>query len=201
MKKFSFFSILVFSVILSQAFQMFDVSDFGATLAMAIPVGTMYSLNQFRNLGETAIMHPSEWKRTLVAQDDIGFGLAVSRGTNPGSGRLFSGASQIFVGVAARSIEASKLDDNQYADKDVLAIFDTGVPSVYVEEAVNEHSPVRIRHTVGTDPEQIVGGFATTAENDKTTLITGAKFLGSTTGPGIVPIHLSGVYTQTPDAA
>lgn len=167
--------------------------------AMAIPVGTLYNLAEWRQIGETAINHPSEYKRTLVSQGEIGFGLAVVRGTNAGQGKLLAGASDVFLGIAARSTEAGKFDEAKYIDKDVLAIFDTGIPSVYVEEAVNEHSPVRMRHAAGDTPSEIPGGFCTTADNGKTILLEGARFMGSTNGAGVVPLQLFGTYTQTPD--
>jgi hypothetical protein len=168
--------------------------------AMAIPIGALYNLAEWRQMGERAIHHPSEYKRTLAAEGEIGFGLAVVRGTNPGQGKLIGAAGNVFLGVASRSTEAGKFDEGKYIDKDVLAIYDTGIPSVYVEEAVNEHSPVRIRHTVGDAPAEIVGGFCTTADEDKTLLLAGARFMGSTTGAGVVPLQLLGIYTQTPDA-
>lgn len=199
MKKWNIFLVLFLALAICCVAAGSVYSDSLFLFATGIPVGTLYSLNEYRGLGEIAISHPNQYKRTLSADGEIRFGLAVARGSEPGQGKLLNSTSDVFLGVAAQSIEARKFDESTYIDEDVLGVWDTGIPSVYVEEAVNEHSPVRIRHTAGASPREIVGGFCTAPDPGKTTLITGARFMGRTTGAGKVALQLFGVYTQTPD--
>ena len=108
-----------------------------------------------RNAGEVGAFHPKNFVRTLIAEEAIKFGRAVMLGTTPQDAKVFAGAGKVFRGISARSFEANNLDledvnsgtVGEYVAKDVLGLANGGYRSVFVEEAVDPTSPVRIRHS------------------------------------------------------
>ncbi len=99
------------------------------------------------NAGGEAINYPAKNIYTRVAEGAIPFGVGVVRSATPGAVKRPSGASLVFEGVARESVEASDLDNSSYSDGDPVGVMDVGIPAVYVEEAVDQNSPVRMRHT------------------------------------------------------
>jgi len=163
-----------------------------------ISEGALYN-ETGRNAGEIAEHHPAEYITSRIAEGAIAFGQALVPGTAEGQVKIPAASTDKFCGAAALSFEATDLDDEAYADGDPLGLVEIGVVMVHVEEAVDPSDPVRIRHTAVTGKP--AGVFCTTAEPGKTALLTGAEFKGSTTGAGIVPLLLKGIFTTTPDAA
>ena len=164
---------------------------------MAIQEEGLYT-DKARDLGEIAENRSAEQALSRAAEGAIGFGRAVVEGTKPiEQVKLISGASDVFVGVAAKSFEASDLDNEAYADEDAVGVVTEGVIIVKVEEAVDPTSPVRVRHTDGTGT--YAGDFGTTAEAGKTALLSDAKFLGTVTAAGRVALELGKQRTLTAD--
>ncbi len=108
-----------------------------------------------RNAGEVSVHHPKNFTRTLITEGVIKFGRAAMLGTTPQQAKLFAGSSKTFRGVSKRSFEATGLDvedtntgtTGRYEDKNVFGLTDSGLIAVFVEEAVDPTSPVRVRHS------------------------------------------------------
>ena len=150
-----------------------------------------------RNLGECPIHHPLNMVETRNCEGVIKFGRAVQEGTAGNQGKVYSDAAGEFTGIAARSFEATNLDTEAYADLDVLGLVTGGFRQVYVEEAVNEGDPVRIRHTADTG--KFPGDFAKSADAGKTVLLTGAEFRSTIAAAGIATIFIEGPFSVTAD--
>jgi hypothetical protein len=165
---------------------------------MSIPQGSLNN-NSIPNLGE--IVEIKDGERTIgdrVAETDIPFGLGIVQGAAAHQAKIPASAVNKFLGVARSHFGASGIASDKYLAGDQVDFVDNGVISVQVEEAVDQNSAVRVRHTAGaagTAP----GQFCTTADAGKTMLLTGAKFKSSTTGAGRAALDLSGVFTQTAD--
>ena len=92
-----------------------------------------------RKLGHVPRHHPSQHSVTFAAEDNIKFGRAVKRGTDPEQGLLYAGAAKDFVGVARWSKDARQNDGtlNQeiigYKADDDMAVFQQGIITVQVE--------------------------------------------------------------------
>jgi len=164
---------------------------------MTIPEGGLYN-EGIRAAGEIAEHLPDEYVQSFAAEGIISFGLGVARGTDDAGVKLISSASDEFLGVAAKSFEASSLDDEAYAIGDVVGVVRKGIVVVYVEEAVGPGDPVRIRHTAGAD--EVQGAFRTTADAGQTAVVSNAEWRGTTTGAGFVPLWISGPLKLTADA-
>jgi hypothetical protein len=163
---------------------------------MSIEAPQLYGTEEL-TAGKIASHIPDEMIVTKIAEGAILFGRALVRGTAGDQAKIPASASDEFVGVAGRSIEAADLDDEAYADEDPVACVETGVVMVHVEEAVDPGDPVRIRHTAATG--KVPGSFCTTADNGKTAVLDGAEFAGSTSGAGLVPLHVKGLFALTAD--
>jgi len=165
---------------------------------MTMPIGSLYN-GETPDLGKEGQIKSSEHiAGDRAAEGVVKFGRGVVQGTTANQAKVISAANQKLLGVAAYHAGANGLNSEQYEDKDQMDIIENGIPSVWVEEAVNQNSPVRVRHTVGaagTAP----GQFCTSADAGKTAVLSGAKFKGSTTGAGRVLLDLSGVFTLTAD--
>jgi hypothetical protein len=122
-----------------------DIAFFGGAL-MSIPLVGM-GTNPYPDLGRTAEHHPAEMIRSKVGSGIIRFGKALVRGAVANSAKVIGAASDIFVGIATYSTQASDLDNERYLDGDPVGVMDVGVPCVFTEEAVDESSPVRVRFT------------------------------------------------------
>ncbi len=163
---------------------------------MSIEAPQLYG-NESLPAGSIAQHLPDEMIVTKVAEGAMLFGRALVRGTAGDQVKTPSSGSEVFTGVAGRSVDATDLDDEAFADNDPVPSVEAGVVMVYVEEAVGPDDPVRIRHTAATG--KVAGSFCTSADSGKTSRITGAEFKGSTTGAGLVPLHVKGVFTTTAD--
>jgi hypothetical protein len=158
---------------------------------------------QPRLLGEIPQNYTNQYPVTKAAEDAFNFGSAVMSGTAANQVKLFANATGPFEGVAMLSGEGRKVDANDaiigYNQYDAAGILKTGYVVVYVNEAVTPASPVRVYHTIGAGSEA-VGTFATTAEAGKTSLLTGAKFAGTTTAAGNVALFLDDSVSKTATA-
>lgn len=188
----------VFPKEVGNVFLPFGVSGTLLTAAV-IPVNGL-DTSGVLELGKIIEHHPAERVITKACDGAIKFGRAVVLGASGGLGKLVSGATDVFIGVAKYSYEASDLDNLAYADKDVLAVQEIGVIAVYVEEAVTPSSVVRVRHTNhASDPLKLAGNFCDTADAGKTFVLKGAKFVGTTTGAGTVGLLLTGNFETSAD--
>lgn len=165
---------------------------------MSISAGTLYADGVLRP-GMITEHHPSEYIITKVAKEAIPFGRAVVKGSGDNGAKLPSGASDIMFGVAGFSTEAGDLNNDSYAQYDQIAVVDTGVVVVYVEEAVNIGDPVRIRHTAATG--KYPGSFAKTADAGKTAVVSNAQWRSKTSSAGYAILYVHGPFTLTADAA
>jgi hypothetical protein len=164
-----------------------------------MPTGSLYN-GEVPDLGQRGEIKASEHitgKR--AAEGVVPFGRGVVQGTAANQAKVISSAADKFLGIAAHHPGAEGLDSEQYEDKNQMDIVENGVYSVWVEEAVDPNSEVRIRHTEGVAPGNLPGQFRTSAAPGKSALLTGAKFKSSTTGAGRALLDLSGVFTLTAD--
>lgn len=153
-------------------------------------------------LGRIAEYHPAERAFTKAAEGVIKFGNAVVRGTAAHQAKTPAAGTDVFLGAARWSTDATDIDNENYIANNPVSIQEIGVITVYVEEAVDPSSAVRVRHTNGTggNAGKLAGSFAATADAGKTFRITsGAKFVGSTTGAGNVALLLTGTFTTAAD--
>jgi hypothetical protein len=109
-----------------------------------IPEGKLYN-DQAREAGEIMEHHPSEYIHSMIAEGDVNFGRGIVRGSASNKAKLPSSSSEEFLGVAGFSIQAADLDNRKYGDGDALAVVESGVVSVEVEEAVEPGDDVRLR--------------------------------------------------------
>lgn len=195
----AFFAALIISPLIAcQDFVSALFSDLtGGLFAMSLGVYPLDSSGPL-NLGKIAEYHPAERAVTRSAEAAVKFGRAVVRGTAAHQGKTPGSGTDVFLGAARWSMEASDIDNESYLANDPLAIQEIGIITVYVEEAVDPSSTVRVRHTAGTGT--VEGSFGATAETGKTFRITsGAKFAGSTSGAGNVPLLLTGTFVTAAD--
>jgi hypothetical protein len=165
---------------------------------MSISAGTLYADGVLKS-GVIAEHHPSEYIITKVAEEAIPFGRAVVKGTGDNGVKLPSSGTDIMLGVAGFSTEASDFNNGSYAQYDQIAVVDTGVVVVYVEEAVNIGDPVRIRHTASTG--KYPGSFAKTADPGKTAVVSNAQWRSRTSSAGYAILYVHGPFTLVADAA
>lgn len=164
---------------------------------MSIEAGTIYAGEL--GAGKIAEHHPSEYIVTKAAEEAIPFGKAVVKGTGDTGVKLPTSASDMMLGVAAYSVDATNLNDGAYAAGDVVAVVDTGIVVVYVEEAVNIGDAVRIRHTA--NDTKLPGNFAKTADAGKTAVVSNAYWKSETTDAGYAKLYVHGPFTLTADQA
>jgi len=165
---------------------------------MSIPEGTLYQ-DGILSAGRIAEHHPAEYITTKIAEGVIPFGRAVVKGTGDNDAVLPSAADDVLLGVAGFSTEAGDIDNEQYSDNDPVAVVETGIVVVYVEEAVSIGDPVRIRHAAATG--KVPGSFAVTAEAAKTALVSNAQWKSETTGAGLAQLYINGPFSLTADVA
>ncbi len=163
---------------------------------MSIPEGGLYN-NEVRDGGEIAEHLPDEYVQSFAAEGEILFGSAVVRGSEDAGVKTISAATDEFLGVAAKSFEASQFDDELYSIGDPVGVIRKGIVVVYAEEAVDPGDPVRVRHTAVTG--KAAGAFCTTAEAGKTAVISNAEYRGTITGAGYVALWVSGPFKLTAD--
>lgn len=165
---------------------------------MAIPSESFYT-SRALGVGEIAEYNPKTLIRSMAAEeDDIKFGRAVMAGTTDETEvKIFAGASGVFKGVATFSTQASDLDNSQYKQYDPVGVCDQGVIMVYVEEAVTPASPVRIRHTATTG--KVPGSFCTTADPNRTVLLTGANYRSTAASGTAAKLYLDAPFAVTAD--
>lgn len=179
---------------------LFPFGVSGSLLTAAIIPVNGLDTSGVLGLGQIFEYHAAERVITKAASGAIKFGRAVVLGASGGLGKTVSGASDVFIGVAKYSYEASDFDNLAYADKDVLAVQEIGVIGVYVEEAVTPASVVRVRHTNhASDPLKLAGNFCDTADAGKTFVLKGAKYVGTTTEAGTVGLLLTGSFDTVAD--
>lgn len=112
---------------------------------MSIPESTLYG-DGILAAGRIAEHHPAEYIMSKIAEGVVPFGRAVVKGTEDEEAKLPSSGSDMMLGVAGFSTEAGDLDNENYSEGDPLAVVETGIVVVKVEEAVNIGDDVRIRH-------------------------------------------------------
>lgn len=112
----------------------------------------------------------------LAAEGTVKFGRVVAKGTGARGGKLFSGSGDLFMGVAARVLHASGFETvdadtgtvGEYVAEEFISLVQSGLVTVFVEEAVNDDDQPRIRfaqedETSGrqdiTSSEAFVGTF------------------------------------------
>jgi hypothetical protein len=164
---------------------------------MSIPGSQLYS-DKIRDVGEIAEHLPDEYIGTFIAEESIPFGAAVARGTATEGVKLVSSANDEFLGVAAKSYEASDLDDEMYKEKDPCGVVRKGIVVVSVHEDVKPGDPVRVRH-ISAGLDKPAGTFCTTAEAGKTAKLENAEYKGSTSGNGTVVLWVSGPFKLIAD--
>ena len=164
---------------------------------MSIPAGGLNN-SDVRDAGEIAEHLPDEYTQSFAAEGDILFGTAVVRGSDDEGVKTIAAVTDEFLGVAAKSFEASDFDNELYNAGDPVGVVRKGIVVVYVEEAVDPGDPVRVRHTAATG--KAVGAFGTTADSGKTAKVSNAEYKGATTGAGYVPLWISGPFVLTADA-
>lgn len=171
----------------------------GIGVLAGIPVADLYMGTNI-GLGRFAQHYPNEYTESRIAEGAVPFGKAVQVGTAVTQGKVVAGASGEFIGVAARDPKATNLSTGAYADKDPLAVHKSGFVTVYVEEAVTAGDPVRVRHTNHASlAAKVAGNFATTADPNKTYVLTGARYENSVAAAGEVILFLSGTFSKTAD--
>lgn len=173
----------------------------GGLLAMSLGVYPLDSSGPL-SLGKIAEYHPAERAITRSAEAVIEFGRAVVKGTAAHQAKMPAAGTDLFLGVSRWSMDASDIDNESYLANDAVSIQETGIITVYVEEAVDPSSAVRVRHTDGTggNAGKLAGSFAATADAGKTFRITsGAKYAGTTTGAGNVALQLTGTFVTAAD--
>ena len=133
-------------------------------------------------------------ERSKIAEADIKMGYPVMLGTTGAQVKpLASGTTHIF-GIAKYNPQAQGFavyalsTGLKYLLGEACLVLTEGVVWVWVEEAVDEKSPVRVRITNhASDATKLQGMFGTTADEDKTCLVKGAYFasaqVSATGGP------------------
>ncbi len=165
---------------------------------MSIDQGRLYG-EETLEVGRIAEHHPAEYRMTRVAEGDILFGRAVVKGTEDLAVKAPSASTDLMIGVAGFSTEASDLDNNKYNTDDPVAVVETGVVVVYVEEAVSIGDAVRIRHTASG--ELVPGSFCKTADAGKTVVVANAVWKSETASAGFAVLYIKGPFPLTADAA
>jgi hypothetical protein len=162
---------------------------------MTIPVEG-FNINKALGFGRSGDHNPIENIRSFAAEeDDIEFGHAVMDGTDAEKQvKLFASATGKFRGVAGYSVDASNIDNSLFDEGDSVPVFDQGVVTVYVEEAVNVGDAVRVRHDA-TGP----GNFRTSADAGKSVLLTGAEWREDGASGTAVKLFLNPPFTVTAD--
>lgn len=121
--------------------------------------------------------------------------LVAKPGGVDGEVALPSATGQIPLGVTYKNDMHEKLDTEGiagYPNKEPVGYVAVGDIWVAVEQAVSPSDPVYFRHTVGSTPTtQLRGRFRKDADTNKADPMPNARFLRSTTGPGLVPIAIS----------
>ncbi len=144
--------------------------------------------------GKTAMHHPAEYIRSKVAEAELGFGMALTDGTDNGEVTLPDAGTDDFIGVSAYSTSASKLEEEKYSVNDPVGLLETGVIAVQVTEDVAEGNDVR--YIISGDNK---GKFCKTATANTTVKITkGAEWSGSKVGE-TAPLYLKGLFETDDD--
>ncbi len=165
---------------------------------MAIPKESLY-LSKVLGVGRIAEHTENTHIRSYAAEGaDVEFGHAVMDGTDPEKQiKLYASASGKFRGVAGYSTEASELDTSLFAAGDAVPVVDSGIVTVYTEEAIDDISSdaVRIRHN-SAGP----GNFCKTAVAGETVQVTkGAEWRSEGASGTAVKLFLSPPFAITAD--
>ena len=165
---------------------------------MAIPKEGLY-ITKVLGLGRIAEHDPKTNIRTLAAEGaDVEFGHGLMDGTNPElQCKLFASSSGKFRGVAGYSTDASELDTSLFAEGDAVPVIDSGVVTVYAEEAISDISTdaVRIKHNASGP-----GNFRKSAVAGETVEITaGAEWRSEGASGTAVKLFLNPPFTISAD--
>ncbi|MBN2824931.1 MAG: hypothetical protein JXQ76_06400 [Campylobacterales bacterium] len=153
---------------------------------MGIPKGELYNTKK-RTAGEIAIYSKMESITSGVAQEEIAFGGALVKGTDPANDvKHPSSVTDKFRGVAGYSASASDVENETYFQHDPVAVVESGVVMVYVEEAVTPLSTVRVRYGTGG----IQGAFRASKVQDESLILRHAQYLDSAEAGEYVPLKL-----------
>ncbi len=90
-----------------------------------------------------------------------------------------------------------KIESDTVGDGSKVEIVDDTLFSALAD--INEEPDVPIDGSGNPDDTTEPGNFCTNAVAGKTMLLTGVKFDGSTSGPGLVPLKLMGIFSRTAD--
>lgn len=133
----------------------------------------------------------------------FGNGVVYNSGGSVGeSAKTIAASGDTFLGVNVRTYvdEAAADTNSRYGVKDdqVMNVVNEGAVAVYVHGAVNPTTAVRVIHTAtGT---KYAGRFNNAAIAGKTAVLTGARYLTSTSGDGLAILELNGPsFTLTGD--
>lgn len=142
----------------------------------AIPFGVLVT--------QDAAPGTDEWAAKIATGPATILGLTVSSLT-------FEGAS---LGSTYTPNPTPIYSDGRYgfADKETMNILSKGVVWVYATEAVDLDSAVRFWNAPGTPgvADAFLGRWCKTAVDDKTTAVTGARWLSKTTGAGLALLEI-----------
>lgn len=158
-------------------------------MAAGIPVGVLYS-DGIRSLGEISNHYPATFTTSRIAEGDVLFGRAVIRVSSVNAAKVIDDPTGMFLGVAARSYDASNFDNDSYSDKDPLGVLENGIVNVYAEKAIDPTLPVRVRHT--DQGALLAGSFTDTAEQGATAIIEGARWEQSRSESGACAVLING---------
>lgn len=133
--------------------------------------------------GLVADDNPNE-RISKIAEGEIGFGLAVQRGTNDGQAKVGGGAAGVgFLGIACRVLnqEGALADASlKYNDEDMVAILKTGWIYLKITNTGNAGTVINANDTTGV----IKSGAAGAGE----TVIPGATLEENVTVAGTVAL-------------
>ncbi len=131
----------------------------------------------------------------LVTTDDAAAlvtSVTVAAGSTQAGSTVTAGTDDKFLGVAVQSHTEEQQSDGtvQYDANDCFPCIRKGKVWVYVEEAVDERSPVYLRHTAN-GATKIPGYFRTDADSAKAFLVQNANFRKRTSGAGLTILEIN----------
>ena len=135
-------------------------------------------------VGREAMSYAAAINDSIAAGATLKFGQAFQRKAGAGAALTLSDLALInatqSLRVAMYQTNASDLDNGAYSQYDQVLGGKSGYYVVDVEETVTEADTVRVRLVVnGSDAAKTPGRFCKTADEDKTAVIEGAKWVST----------------------
>lgn len=122
------------------------------------------------------------------------YGRAVVQGTETRDVLLPTSSNTAFVGITVNSSLYEKAvtsnGEQGYPAQSVIDVLSSGEIWVEVEEAVAPGDPVYFRHTATTSNPK-VGVFRKSADGTNAALISQARWITKTTGPGVAILEIN----------